>query len=143
MWPLVPTYEKGIRAKFTWYFAKIITKAHYYKIGYKVTRFLKVVKPLCRVLSDKQVMALARRNERKYVNRKTDAYINLYSVYKREKELIKRECLDKPAILEFDGLKVPAVGRTDEYLKHLYGDYMVKPAPWKRASRHLERFFNQ
>ena len=143
LWPLIPTYQEGLRAKFTWYFAKISTKAHYYKIGYQVTRFLKVVKPLCRVLSDKQVMALARRNERKYVNRKTDAYINLYSVYKREKETIKREWLEQKAIVEFDGWKVPVVGCTDEYLRHLYGDYMTRPAAWKRASRHVERFYNK
>lgn len=140
LWPLVPTYTGGMRAKFTWYFAKIITKAHYYKIGYKVTRFLKIVKPMCLVLSDKQVMALAKRNEFRYAKKKTDAYINLYSIYKREKETIKRKWLDTPATLKFDGLEVPVVGCTDEYLKHMYGDYMIKPAAWKRASRHVERF---
>ncbi len=140
LWPLVPTYVKGIRAIFTWYFAKIITKAHYYKIGCQVKNFLELVKPMCLFLSDKQIMALARHNERKYVNKKTDAYINLYSIYRREKETIKREWLDTPATRDFDGLEVPVVGCTEQYLEHLYGDYMSKPAPWKRASRHVERF---
>ena len=143
LWPLVPTYVGGMRAKFTWYFAKIITKAHYYKIGYKVTRFLKIVKPMCWVLSDKKIMSLAKHNECRYANKKTDAYINLYSIYKREKETIKRKWLDTPATLQFDGLEVPVVGCTDEYLTHMYGDYMKKPASWKRASRHVERFFHQ
>ncbi len=141
LWPLVPTYLNGIRAKFTWYFAKIITKAHYYKIGYKVTAFLELVKPMCFFLNDKMIMKLARYNERKYVKKQTPAYINLYSIYRREKETIKREWLDTPATQSFDGLEVPVVGCSEEYLEHLYGDYMSKPAPWKRASRHVERFF--
>ena len=139
-WPLVPTYEKGIRAKFQWYFAKIITKVHYKKIGYKVTRFVKLVNLMSLFMSDKFVMKLARRNERKYIKRKTPAYINLYSIYKRPKELIKREWLDTEATAMFDGLEVPVVGCTHDYLTHLYGNYMGFPAPWKRASRHVERF---
>lgn len=143
LWPLVPTYMNGVRAKLTWYFAKIITKAHYYKIGYKVTAFLKFVKPMCFFLNDKMIMKLARYNERRYAKKQTPAYINLYSIYRREKETIKREWLDTPATKSFDGLEVPVVGCTEQYLEHLYGDYMMKPAPWKRASRHVERFFSQ
>ena len=143
LWPLVPTYMNGVRAKLTWYFAKIITKAHYCKINYKVTRFLKIVKPICFFLNDKQIMKLARYNERKDRKKKTTAYINLYSIYSREKETIRREWLDTPATKSFDGLEVPVVGCTEQYLEHLYGDYMMKPAPWKRASRHVERFFSQ
>jgi len=143
LWPLVPTEVSGIKAKLTWCFAKIITKAHYYKIHYKVTRFLKIVKPICFLLNDKQIMKLARYNERKDRKKKTTAYINLYSIYSREKETIRREWLDTPATKSFDGLEVPVVGCTEQYLEHLYGNYMMKPAPWKRASRHVERFFSQ
>lgn len=139
-WPLVPTYEKGFRAKFQWYFAKIITKVHYRKIDYKVTRFVKLVNLMSAFMSDKLVMKLARRNERKYIKRNTPAYINLYSIYKRPKELIKREWLDTKATAMFDGLEIPVVGCTHDYLTHLYGNYMGFPAPWKRASRHVERF---
>ena len=41
---------------------------------------------------------------------------------------------------EFEGVEVPVIGCTDEYLTHLYGDYMKKPVPWKRASKHFSRF---
>lgn len=140
LWPLVPTYTEGWRAKYTWYFAKLITKVHYYKIGHQVSQFLQLVKPMAAILSDRQVMALARRNERRYAGKNTPAYINLYSIYRRGKETILRRWLDEPATVDFDGLEVPAVGHTEEYLTHLYGNYMAKPAPWKRASRHVERF---
>lgn len=140
LWPLVPTYVEGWRAKFTWYFAKLITKVHYCKIGQEVIRFRKLVKAMAAVLSDRQIMALARRNERRYAGKNTPAYINLYSIYHRSEETILRRWLDEPATVNFDGLEVPAVGHTEEYLTHLYGDYMAKPAPWKRASYHVERF---
>lgn len=140
LWPLVPTYAEGFRAKVLWGIGKVITKVHYKKIGYKVTRFKKIVKLVDPFLSDKLVMWIARRNERRYANRPTDAYINLYSIYRRRKETILRTWLDTPATLDFDGLQVPVVGCTEEYLTHLYGDYMWKPAPWNRASRHVERF---
>lgn len=140
LWPLVPTYTDGLRAKFHWYFAKLITKVHYEKIGHPNSKFGRIAKPMAAVLSDKSVMALARHNEKKYIRRRTPAYINLYSIYRRPKEIILRRWLDTPATASFQGLEVPVVGQTDRYLTHLYGDYQKFPPPWKRASRHVARF---
>ncbi len=140
LWPLVPTYTDGFRAKVLWCFAKIITKFHYFKIGHPVRRFLKIVKPMSLLLTDKAVMALARGNERQFSRKQTPAYINLYSIYHRDKETILRSWLDTETKMEFNGLTVPVVGCTEEYLTHLYGDYTWSPPPWKRASRHSERF---
>jgi len=140
IWPLIPSYETGIRALFTWYFAKIITKVHYKKIGQPVTKFKRIVRIMDFLFTDKQIMWMARFNERMYLDKETPAYINLYSIYRRSKELIKREWLDDKVMAIFDGIEVPIVGCTEQYLAHLYGDYMRKPAPWKRASRHVARF---
>ena len=140
LWPLIPTYMEGMRARFTWYFGKIITKVHYLKIGHSVGRFGKIAKLMGLFMTDKMVMKAAHRNERRYVGRNTPAYINLYSIYKRNKETIRREWLDMPATTVFDGLEVPVVGNTKLYLTHLYGNYMERPAPWMRASRHAARF---
>ena len=141
LWPLVPTYNQGLRAEYLWYFAKLITKVHYEKIGHEVTKFRKPVKILDRFLTDKMVMALARRNERKYAHKQPPAYINLYSIYRRHKETIQRTWLDTEATANFQGLEVPVVGCTEEYLTHMYGNYMAQPAPWNRASRHFARFY--
>ena len=140
LWPLVPTQVSGLRAKLLWFFAKIITKVHYYKIGYKVTRFLKIVKPMSLVLTDKMAMALARYNERQFVGKRPSAYINLYSIYRQDKETIRRRWLDWETTMEFNGITVPVIGCTEEYLTHMYGDFTWFPPPWKRASRHVERF---
>ncbi len=143
LWPLVPTYMEGNRARLLWYFGKIVTKMHYLKIGYKVRRYRRIAKLLGFCMTDKMVMRAARRNERKYVGKNTPAYVNLYSIYKRNKETFKREWLDEPATANFDGLEVPVVGHTKLYLTHLYGNYMGRPAPWKRISRHVARFGDQ
>lgn len=140
IWPLVPTYLDGMKALFQWYFGKIITKAHYGKIGHEVTKYNKLVKVIDAFLSDKAIMNMARKNERKYMNKDTPAYINLYSIYKREKEAISRRWLDDEATATFSGIEVPVVGCTKVYLTHLYGNFMSYPAPWKRASRHVARF---
>ena len=140
LWPLVPTYREGFKAKFLWYFGKLITKVHYHKIGHEVNRFHEIAAFAGFFLSDKCVMALARRNEHKYVKKNTPAYVNLYSIYKRPKETLKRVWLDESATAIFHGLEVPVVGHTKIYLTHLYGNYMAFPLPWNRASRHFARF---
>lgn len=141
LWPLVPTYTHGFGARLTRALGRLLTKAHYRKIGYKVTKFKKTAALICFFLSDRQIMALARWNERKFAGKNPTAYINLYSIYSRVKETIRVEWLDTPATGSFDGLQVPIVGCTEAYLTHLYGDYLRFPPPWKRASRHKELFF--
>ena len=141
LWPLIPTYNEGFRSKFQWRLAKIIKTVHYVKIGHRVKRFRKIAKVISVFLTDEMVMKLARYNERIYSVFKTPSYINLYSVYSRQKETIQRSWLDDEVTAMFNGIEVPVVGCTDEYLTHLYGKYMIKPAPWKRVSRHTERFY--
>lgn len=143
LWPLTPTYFGGFKAKLIWFYGKMIAKLHYYKLGKRDLKYLKLVRFLCLFLSDKQIMALSRHNERRYVKKNAPAYINLYSVYSRSKETVKREWLDSCETGCFGGIEVPLMGCTDEYLTRLYGDYMKLPAPWNRASRHVEMFLTE
>lgn len=138
-WPLVPTHVSGFKARTVRAAARLLTKAHYQKIGYKVTKFRRAARVICFFLSDRQIMALARWNERRC--KRPTAYINLYSIYSRVKETILLQWLDTPATADFAGRQVRVVGCTEEYLRHLYGDYMAHPPRWKRASRHHELFF--
>lgn len=140
LWPLIPAWSGSLSTRLTWYFARIITKVHYKKLGKKPTRFVRLVNFMSRFMTDSMTLRLARWNERKCQNRETDAYVNLYSIYPRNKETIFRRWLDTRATAEFEGITVPIVGCTEEYLTHLYGDYMAFPPPWKRASRHVDRF---
>ena len=140
LWPLVPTYVSGVRALFTWFFGKLMTRVHYFKVGRVMAGHKKLIRLVGCFMTDKMTLGLARWNRLKYARRKTPAYINLHSIYRREKETILRIWLEDERTANFDGLQVPVVGCTEEYLTHLYGDYMARPAPWKRASRHADRF---
>ena len=140
LWPLVPTKPEGLGANFIWYCSKFLTKGHYESIGYHHYPNRKAGKLISAFLNDRQILALAHKNERAFSTEKAPAYINLYSVYSRRKETISRRWLDTPATACFEGIGVPIVGCTEEYLTQLYGDYMTLPAPWNRASRHFERF---
>lgn len=80
-------------------------------------------------------------NEKKYQEiSDNDYYINLYSIYSLEKELIKSEWLEQPGEVQFNAEKFSTVGNTDDYLKHLYGDYMKLPPVEERKARHSEEF---
>ena len=140
LWPLVPTYTAGVRARLTWYFAKIITKVHYKKLGQKLKRFVRIVNVMSLFMTDRMALWFARRNELLHRHGNFNAYVNLYSIYSRDKETIPRAWLDTEATGNFEGITVPVVGCTEEYLTHLYADYMAFPPPWKRASRHVDRF---
>lgn len=140
LWPFVPTWEHGFRAQSVWLLSKLTTKMHYRKIGYPVKKFGMVAGILGAFLSDRQVMCLARWNERRFSGGIAPCYINLYSIYSRKKETFPAKWLESPVRVMFEGIEVSTVGSTDNYLEHLYGDYRKLPPPWERASRHSERF---
>lgn len=83
---------------------------------------------------------LARWNESVFERKNTAWYINLYSIYRMEKEMIRAEWIDKPSFVEFEGKKYETVGDTDAYLRHLYGDYMTPPPLKHRVGTHSEKF---
>ncbi|MFV0364821.1 MAG: phosphorylcholine transferase LicD [Suipraeoptans sp.] len=83
---------------------------------------------------------LARWNEKYFESKKTGWYINLYSVYKMKKEMIKEEWVKNPISIEFEGMQYKTLGNIDEYLTHLYGDYMTPPPMKDRQGSHEELF---
>ena len=54
--------------------------------------------------------------------------------YQREAQPRKR--FEPPAMLEFEGMTVPAPGQWHDYLSQLYGDYRVLPPPEQQRPRH-------
>ncbi|MGN0383492.1 MAG: phosphorylcholine transferase LicD [Eubacterium sp.] len=56
--------------------------------------------------------------------------------YDYDKEALKREWIENLAPINFEGEEFMAVKAVDEYLTHLYGDYMQLP-PVEERDRHL------
>ncbi len=145
LFPLVPVPDQGWRAKASWFFGKFWRKLHYVKIGHyhdKDFRMKKVAKLLALFLTDKQVMRLADRHDRRYAYKNAPYYVNMYSIYSRRTETAKAAWVQNPVRMTFAGIDVPVMGDTDAYLTHMYGDYMTQPFPWNRTHRHAARFDN-
>ena len=104
----------------------------------KIRHFIFVLtKPFCNTNS---YIRLAKWNETYYERHPYDCYINLYSIYKMEKELIKKNWIENTSLVEFEGKTYTTVGDTDAYLTHLYGDYMTPPPVEQRVGSHSEEF---
>ena len=52
------------------------------------------------------------------------------------REIIPRRAFDGLDIVEFEGMKFPAMSGWDLYLSTVYGDYMTPPPPEKRKTTH-------
>ena len=82
---------------------------------------------------------LAKKNERYFEGPKADCYINLYSVYGMKKEKLKAEWVENPTTVVFEDDTYTTMGCLDEYLTHLYRDYMKLPPESQRVcSKHAE-----
>ncbi|MBO6244536.1 MAG: LicD family protein, partial [Clostridia bacterium] len=106
----------------------------YRKLKVKTGRFFSFF------ISTKKIRELIEKNESRFENRDAKYYLNIYSAYSLEKELIKREWLRGNHNVLFEGHLFPTVSDTDKYLTHLYGDYMTIPKKKERYQRHEERF---
>ena len=112
------------------------------ELTYKIKKALKNgLYTLCALLFGRDAMVkLARKNETSFTNRNPDAYINLYSIYSMEKEMLERDWIDHTSLVTFEGKNYVTVGDTDAYLTHLYGDYMTPVDTSKRVAGHVETF---
>lgn len=87
----------------------------------------------------KDFSKFARQNEKKLEELTSYLYINLYSIYPRNKEVIKKEWIENIEFHEFEGKRYPCVGNYDEYLTHLYGDYMKLPPINEQIASHFKQ----
>ncbi len=143
LFPLIPAPEDEFRAKLSWYSGRFWRKLHYVKIGHfhdSDFRMKGIARLLAFFLSDETILRCADRHDRRYAHKNAPTYINMYSIYSRRIETSRAEWVKKPVRMNFAGIEVPVMGGTNEYLAHMYGDYMVQPFPWDRTHRHAARF---
>ena len=110
---------------------------HYHRMKRIRKCFYKMLAPFW---GRQDFIRLAKWNERYFEHHPYDCYINLYSIYKSEKEQIRKEWIENTSTVEFEGRQYTTVGDTDAYLTHLYGDYMTPPPVRKRVQSHEEKF---
>ncbi|MFV0364822.1 MAG: phosphorylcholine transferase LicD [Suipraeoptans sp.] len=146
---LVKTANNHIHRKLQWYSRKVLFKMFKAKIGYANHRETTNLKARIKVyisrlvsifFSDKRILDMIDKNEVRFSGINNDYYLNIYSAYGLEQELISSEWLKCPSKVFFVDDYYPTVNDTDAYLKHLYGDYMTLPNEADRIIRHGERF---
>ncbi len=146
---LVKTSDNAFFRRFQWGMRKILFKIYKAKLGYVGLEDKKTLKGNLKLFFGKVIsMFFSRKvienmtiwNENLYEKKNVKYYVNFYSRYSLEKELIKSEWLSKKSKVFFNGNEFATVGDTDEYLTHLYGDYMKLPPVENRISGHGEYF---
>ena len=73
---------------------------------------------------------------RRYADRKTDHSGVTMVLHYGEREWMRRAVFEPSAAVEFRGVACAAPKGWDEYLRNLYGDYMVLPPESQRVSNH-------
>ena len=147
---LTKASNKNSQRKKQWFFRKIYYKLYKGKIGYsnknESTAFLKrlstfIFKIISKFFSLNFITKHNEKNELRFEDLTDNShYMNFYSPYSMEKELIKSEWLNSSNEVMFEGDFYPTVADTHAYLTHLYDDYMTLPKESERISRHDEVF---
>lgn len=147
---LVKTSDAEKERKKQWRQRKLLFKLYKAKINYANQNERKDMKEKCKVLAAKtmaffvpfqSILDAIDKNERRFEYLQDPGYyLNLYSAYSLERELIRAEWLAEPSFITFEGGTYPVVKDVDAYLTHLYGDYMTPPPENQRQPRHGEEF---
>lgn len=85
-------------------------------------------------------LRIVRWNANYFEKKSHGPYINIFSVYSMEKEMLKEEWIDHPSQIQYESDTYDTVGDVHAYLTHLYGDYMKLPPEEKRKKIHSEVF---
>lgn len=144
IFPLVRMSDNKWMRKLQWLIRKVTWKIYSRKVGYLHEKekplWVFISRILSCLLTKKAVLKISDWNCRRYLGKNTKYYINMFSIYSMEKELILSKCVENPQMMEFNGQTVRTLGYLDEYLTNLYGDYMTPVPPSQRASTHAELF---
>lgn len=72
-------------------------------------------------------------------NQNSENIANIYGMKGYFKEIMPRKYIGKPILKEFEGHLFPIPEEWDNYLKHLYGDYMKFPPQEFRKPKHVRK----
>ena len=145
VFPLVKLSDNKFQAKTQWWIRKIFSPVYQRKCKYPLEKInatqiisLIISSFISLFVSKRVVLKILRWNENRYENMETKCSINLYSKYSMATETLKNEWLKEFTMAEFEGRQYPIIKNYDEYLTHLYGDYMTPPPVSQRTADHLK-----
>ena len=148
VFPLIRTSNKNLMRRMQWIIRKISFKLYKAKIAYanknETGKFADRIKVglsrfVALFVSIESVMKLKTWNERLYQGKNSNYYINMYSIYSMQRELIKFEWIFPIQRHTFEEYEFPVMNDANDYLKHLYGDDYMIPQQYKDC-QHEETF---
>lgn len=144
IFPLVRISDNRFVRRFQWELKNFTKKIYYRKCHYvDITEkpiLVKIAKVIAPFIPCTVMLKINDWNCRLCNQKSTKYWINLYSVYSLQKEMIDSQFIDIPSSVEFEGSRFQSLGFLDKYLKNLYGDYMILPPKEKRICGHEEIF---
>lgn len=144
LFPLVRISDNRIVRRLQWIIRKITWKVYSRKVGYLHEKekpvWVFVSRILSLLMSKKMVLKISDLNCRLCMDRDTEYFINMFSIYSMKREMIAAKCVNHPQNVEFSGEMFQTLGYLDEYLTNLYGDYMTPVPPSEQVATHVEVF---
>lgn len=144
IFPYVKVPDNEYLAKIQWFIRRLTEKLYYRKVDYvhdgETEKIVRLSGLVAKLITRKNVLRLSEWNCKLYAHKKTKRYVNLYSIYTRKKETIPAEWVDDLAYISFEGKQFSTLSHVDEYLVHMYGDWMNPPPVEKRRPAHQELF---
>jgi len=87
-----------------------------------------ILRHLLLVIPISLLTGIREKEVRKYNNIDTKLYVSSVMPYKADKEILRKSWFKEVVYFEFEGMKLPAFIGWHEYLRNLYGNYMIPPA---------------
>ncbi len=117
----------------------LLAKSGYapWKRGDFFKKFLyRILKQCSRMMSYDRLHRRFLRQMTRYNDRPTDKIAAFGGAYGYRKESIRREWAENLQTMEFEKEPFTSIGKSHEYLAHLYGDYWTPPPEEERGNRH-------
>ena len=112
------------------------------KLGYRFDRmgvFTKIELLFEKFYSKERLIKMYNREMQKYNDGSESEYVNSANAgYGYYREILKRKWVTNLTEMEFEGIMLPGSAEYDEYLTHLYGDYMQIPSEEEIETHHFE-----
>ena len=120
----------------SWYYSEEINTNKKRKFFEKVLIFFGRILPTKKFINPKKRLKRIDKLLQKNSYEKSNNVGTIMGAY-RTREIVPKEYFGKPTLYDFEDIKLTGPEMYDEYLTHMYGDYMTPPDN-KKTNQHID-----